>query len=390
MLDLDRFKVVNDSLGHAFGDRILVAVGERLQAVVRPGDTVARLGGDEFVVVCDGIHGEVEAVALADRVRAALADRFVVDGAEISLTGSVGIAVTRRTDTDPDELMRDVDAVMYRAKERGRDRWEMFDEDLRTRAVERLSTETALRRALESDELLLHFQPVVSLTTGRTVGAEGLIRWQHPTRGLLPPSAFVRVAEESGLVMALGERVLHDGCRQIAALTAAFPDDRLVVSVNVSAQQLAHGRLVRTVKAALDESGADPSRLCIELTESALLEDFDMATGVLRNLRKLGIQLWVDDFGTGYSSLAYLRRLPLDGLKIDRAFVAGLLHEKGDRAIVSGTIHLAESFELTALAEGVETVEQARALADLGCARGQGFLWSHALPAAEFETWLTR
>jgi diguanylate cyclase (GGDEF)-like protein/PAS domain S-box-containing protein len=388
LLDLDRFKVVNDSLGHSFGDRILVAAAERLQGVARPGDTVARLGGDEFVIVCDGIHGEVEAVALADKVRAALAERFLVDGAEISLTASVGIAVTGRADTDPDELLRDVDAVMYRAKERGRDRWEVFDEDLRTRAVERLSTETALRRALENDELRLHFQPIVDLASGQTIGAEGLIRWEHPTRGLLAPASFVRIAEESGLVTALGDRVLRDGCHQLAQWTKAHPDLPLTVSLNVAAQQLAHGHLVRTVKAALDESGADPSRLCLELTETALLEDFEMATSVLRKLRTLGIQLWVDDFGTGYSSLAYLRRLPLDGLKIDRSFVAGLLHEKGDRAIVSGTIHLAQSFELLALAEGVETREQARALVDMGCTQGQGYLWSSPLPPDAFDTWL--
>jgi diguanylate cyclase (GGDEF)-like protein/PAS domain S-box-containing protein len=377
LLDIDRFKVVNDSLGHAAGDEILVAIAGRLLRAVRPGDTVARLGGDEFVIVCEGVHGELDAVGLADRAAAAFATPFTVGDHELELTASVGIAMAAEEEADPDDLLRDADAVMYRAKARGGGRWEIFDTALRGRVVERLRVETDLRRGLAAHELTPYFQPIVSLETGAVVGAEALARWEHPSRGLVLPAEFVDVAEESGLVIQLGQRVLFDGCRKIAAWTKS--GTALGVAVNVSTRQLVHHDLVSAVQVALEVTGADPTLLTLEITETALMEDVGAVSHVLRRLRALGLHLVVDDFGTGYSSLIYLRRLPIDGLKIDRSFVAGLPHQAEDAAIVASIVNLAHNLGLVALAEGVETQEQAEHLRALGCDQAQGFLWSPAV-----------
>jgi diguanylate cyclase (GGDEF)-like protein/PAS domain S-box-containing protein len=381
LLDLDRFKVVNDSLGHAAGDRILEAVAERLLQTVRPGDTVARLGGDEFVLVCDHINGELDAVGLADRVADGFNHPFHVGDHAFRVSASIGIAMATDPSADPAVLLRDADAVMYRAKARGGGCWEIFDADLRERVVERLRVETDLRRALEADEVALYFQPVVELSNGEVVGAEGLARWEHPDRGTVMPSEFITVAEESGLIVALGEHMLMEGCRQLARWSAEGGGRPRNLAVNVSARQLVQGDLVATVRTALAETGADPTRLCLEITETALMGDVAAAGRVLRRLHELGVQLWVDDFGTGYSSLIYLRRLPLDGLKVDRSFVAGLSTEEEDRVIVSGIVNLAHNLGLVALAEGVETPAQAAWLRALGCDLAQGFLWSPAVRA---------
>jgi EAL domain-containing protein (putative c-di-GMP-specific phosphodiesterase class I) len=267
---------------------------------------------------------------------------------------------------------------MYRAKERGGARWEIFDAGLRAHVVERLQVETDLRRALDAEELVLYLQPVVSLQDGAVVGAEGLARWEHIDRGLVLPGEFIAVAEESGLVVPLGQHMLRQGCEQLARWARDEKTNQHSVAVNVSARQLVHGDLVAVVRGALAETHADPSRLCLELTETALMDDVETAGKVLRRLRALGVQVWVDDFGTGYSSLIYLRRLPLNGLKVDRSFVAGLATEEEDRVIVSGIINLAHNLGLVALAEGVETEEQAAWLRALGCDLAQGYLWSPA------------
>ena len=389
LLDLDRFKVVNDSLGHATGDAILGGVAARLLGAVRPGDTVARLGGDEFVVVCEEIYGEIEAVAVADRLLAALSERFTVGDFELFLTASVGVALAPSAEVEASSLLRDADAVMYRAKERGRNRWEVFNDSLRAHVVERLAVETTLRQALErDDELVLHYQPVISLADGSVAGTEALIRWHHPKRGLVFPADFIGVAEESGLVVPLGRKVVAEACRQLAAWASRPGCEDLTIAVNLSARELTSPHFVRTVAGALADAGADASRLWFEITETALMEDLDRALPVLRGLRELGVQLWIDDFGTGYSSLEYLRRLPLDGLKVDRSFIADVATNTGDSAIVSGIVNLAHSLGLEALAEGVESSAQGAELTRMGYELAQGWHWSPACVATDLERWL--
>jgi diguanylate cyclase (GGDEF)-like protein len=384
LFDLDRFKVVNDSLGHAAGDQLLVQVAARLEHIVRPGDTVARMGGDEFIMVCEDLNGEIDAIGIADRVAEALAAPFPLEDAEVTVAASVGIAVGAGDGHTSASLVRDADAAMYRAKERGRNRWELFDEGLRTRAVKRLTLENDLRRALERDELRLHFQPIVSVAEGGVVGVEALVRWERQGTGLATPSEFIRVAEETGLVVPLGDWVLTETCRRINQGLL----DGITASINVSARQLQQSDMVATIQQALHQSSVDPSRLCIEITESVLMEDVESAVLMLEELRSLGIKMWVDDFGTGYSSLAYLRRLPIDGLKIDRSFVAGLTKGAEDSAIAAGVVSLAHSLGMTALAEGVESDDQLAMLSDLGCDLAQGYRWTPPLPPTDLREWL--
>jgi diguanylate cyclase (GGDEF)-like protein len=390
LFDLDRFKVVNDSIGHAAGDELLTLVAHRLGQVVRPGDTVARLGGDEFIMVCEQLNGEIDAIGIADRVAEVLTEPFSLEEAEVSVTASVGIAVATENIDDPSALVRDADAAMYRAKERGRSRWELFDEGLRAHAVQRLSVENALRRALDRDELCVYYQPIVATTDGTMVSAEALLRWNHPERGLVQPGHFISIAEDSGLIVPIGRFVLTEVARLLAQPGSAAP---AAVTVNVSARQLAERDLVRSIVHIISETGADPYRLGIEITESVIMEDVDSAVAILKALRDIGIRLWVDDFGTGYSSLAYLRRLPLDGVKIDRSFVAGLGREAEDSAIVAGIVSLAHTLGLQTVAEGVETAEQMLLLRQLGCDFAQGHHWSPAvrvddLPDVELAKWV--
>jgi diguanylate cyclase (GGDEF)-like protein/PAS domain S-box-containing protein len=388
LFDLDRFKVVNDSLGHAAGDQLLVEVADRLRQIVRPGDTVARLGGDEFIMVCEDLNGEIDAIGIADRVAEVLRGTFVLDDAEVTVSASVGIAVASGPGSNPASLVRDADAAMYRAKERGRDRWELFDEGLRTRAVQRLSLETDLRHAIDRDELRLQLQPIVDVATDAVVGAEALVRWERSELGLVRPAEFIRVAEETGLVVGVGEWVVRETCRQINDGILDCGDAELTVSINVSARQLAQRDMSRAIQTLLADAGVEPSRLCIEITESVLMEDVESAIALLEELRSLGIELWVDDFGTGYSSLAYLRRLPIHGLKIDRSFVAGVSKGAEDAAIAAGIVSLAHSLGLVALAEGVETIEQLELLRELGCDLAQGYYWAPPLAPSDLRTWL--
>jgi diguanylate cyclase (GGDEF)-like protein/PAS domain S-box-containing protein len=391
-LDLDRFKWINDSLGHAAGDQLLVQVAERLSDATRPGDSVARFGGDEFVVLCEDLDGEWEARAIAERLETALSSHFCVEGRDITVTASVGIATTASASgATADSLLRDADAAMYRAKERGRNRIESFQGGMRARAVERLEVESDLRRALERDELRVHFQPVVRLAGAAMVGVEALVRWQHPERGLVPPADFIPVAEETGLIQPLGAFVLHESCRQVAAWNRTNPDRApLSVAVNLSARQMSAADLTRLVLTALNESGLDPGLLCLEITESVLMEDVSASRNVLQSLKELGVRLGIDDFGTGYSSLLYLRRFPVDLLKVDRSFVSGLGENSEDGAIVAGVLGLAHALGVGAIAEGVEQPEQADKLASLGCELAQGFLWSKPLPADELEATFER
>jgi diguanylate cyclase (GGDEF)-like protein len=389
-LDIDRFKWVNDSLGHAAGDELLVAVADRLKAMLRPGDTVARFGGDEFVVLCDELRDGGEALMVADRLRTVLTDPFQLKGREIGLTASIGIALASTSTHDTsDALLRDADAAMYRAKEGGRDRVELFDDQMRSRAMARFETESALRRAIDQGQLVVHYQPVIKISTGRVTGVEALVRWKHPARGLLPPSEFINVAEETGLIVALGAFVLTEACLQVARWNSRHPDrPPLTVSVNLSAHQLRSRGLREVVAGALERSGLQPRLLCLEITETALVEDADAIRAALDALKDLGVMLAVDDFGTGYSSLIYLRRFPVGVLKIDRSFVVGLGTSIEDTAIVSGLVGLARALGLVAVAEGVETAEQAGVLADLGCALAQGYHWSKPLAPRQTERWL--
>jgi diguanylate cyclase (GGDEF)-like protein/PAS domain S-box-containing protein len=382
-LDLDRFKVVNDSLGHAAGDRILVEVGERLADASRPGDTVARFGGDEFVVLCEELAHNDRAVGIAERFAEALARPFVYQGRELSLTASVGIASSVESDADPAALLRDADAAMYRAKERGRARYQLFDAALRDQAVERLDLELDLRGALERSELRVEYQPIVSLGHDRVVGAEALLRWDHPSRGPLAPGEFLDVAEETGLIVPIGEWILREACAQLARWNEIRADDGppSLLAVNLSGRQLADPGLADAVGAAVEAAGLEPRRLFVEITETALMHDPAEAQIALGRLTSLGVQVALDDFGTGYSSLGYLRRFPVDIIKIDRAFIDGIGRDPENAAIVTAVIAMARALGLTTVAEGVETDQQLTAVGQLGIDWVQGNYFSPPLSA---------
>ena len=383
-LDLDHFKVVNDSLGHGLGDRLLIAIAERLAVALRPGDTVARFGGDEFVVLCEDLVSPHDAIAIAERVDQAITGPFVIDDTEVFIGVSIGIALPDDADAEPETLIRDADAAMYRAKDRGRARWEMFDNAMRASAVDRLDIENALRRALERHELRVFYQPLIDLRTGLIDGVEALLRWEHPERGLLLPGDFITVAEETGLIVPIGAWVLDQACRQVQRWHAS--NERagaLRLSVNISGRQLGHPRLVEDVAAALADTGIDPADVELEITESVLMDDVEMSAETLGRLHALGVKLAVDDFGTGYSSLSYLRRFPVDLLKVDRSFVDGLGTDPSDSAIVTAIITLAHTLGLSAVAEGVESALQLAELRRLDCDRGQGYFM--ARPAGGHE-----
>ena len=381
VLDLDRFKLVNNVHGHAVGDQLLRRIAMRLQEAVGAENSVGRLGSDEFVVVCEELPSAATAVTVAARVEAALAEPFDVDGVELFAPASVGVAMAI-DGGGAEELLRDALTAMTLAKERGRARTEIYDEGMHRGTVARLHADRDLRHALDRDELRLHYQPEVDLHSGEDVGAEALVRWAHPERGLVPPAEFIGLAEDTGLIVPIGAWVLGVALRQVAAWRQACVGPP-VVSVNISVRQLGAPGFADGVCRAIESVGVEPSALCLELTESSLMEAG--AVPVLRDLRDMGIGLSLDDFGTGYSSLVYLRRFPLDHLKIDRQFVAGLRTGSQDTAIVSAIIDLAHALGLTVVAEGVETDEQLTLLREMGCDVGQGYLWSRPVPAAELR-----
>ncbi len=382
-LDLDHFKLVNDSLGHHVGDDLLTAAAPRLKQALRSSDTVARFGGDEFGILLEDIASERDAIETAERIATIFARPFVLSGSEHFVTTSIGIAVARGGE-QADELIRDADAAMYRAKDRGRARYEVFDEGMRGRAIERLRVENDLRRAIERDELRLEYQPVVSLRTFGIVGVEALLRWRHPERGEIPPSEFIPIAEENGLIEPIGRWVLERACRQAAQWYGARPDAApLTMSVNLSAVQVSRRSLPDVVGSVLRSTGLDPACLCLEITETVMVRDAEGLGEVLNALKALGVRLVLDDFGTGYSSLSYLTRLPLDVLKVDRSFVDGLGSEPRDTAITETIIAMSRALSLDVVAEGVETSEHVRELSRLGCGLAQGFHFSRAVPAEE-------
>jgi len=387
VLDLDRFKNINDTFGHEQGDALLQVVAQRLQSVAREIDTVARLGGDEFVLLLHGMEHPEDLAAAATRIIAGIAVPIRLDRIAVQIEASVGLAMYPTDGTDPSALLKNADAAMYDAKSAGKNTYRFFSASMTERATRRLHLEMDLRAALERREFELHFQPKVCLGSGQPVGAEALVRWRHPERGLVPPADFIPLAEETGLIDAIGKWVIDEACRQQAAWRLAGRSI-LPVSVNVSAWQFRRGHLVRDIRAGLERHGLDGNRLEIELTESALMHEPECAIRAMRDIRATGVRIAIDDFGTGYSSLAYLSELPLDTLKIDRSFVAGAHASSGGRAVCDAVIGLAGNLRLTVVAEGIECDSQRQYLAQAGCRLGQGYLFSRPLPAAEFCRWL--
>jgi diguanylate cyclase (GGDEF)-like protein/PAS domain S-box-containing protein len=388
-MDLDRFKVVNDSLGHETGDRLLVGVAQRLEKCLRPGDVVARLAGDEFCVLVDNIMGPSDAVRVAERVQEALQAPFHLNDHRVFAMASIGIA-TSTTGVEAEHVLRDADTAMYRAKARGRGRFEVFDQEMHDRAMRVLEIESDLRAALQDGQFRLAYLPVVSLDSRRIIGFEALARWEHPERGLVSPAEFVPIAEETGVILPFGRWVLREACSQMARWAEQLPDRTdLTISVNLSARQLQQADLVDDVRTALEESGIEPHRLKLEVTESVLMNDPDFSTDVVQRLNGLGVQVQIDDFGTGYSSLSYLSRLQIQTLKIDRSFITSL-GEPGTRSIVvEAIIRLARDLGIRVIAEGVETSSQLEGLRDLACEQGQGFLFSQPVNGDDAAALLT-
>ena len=385
-IDLDRFKLVNDSRGHEAGDAVLRSTAERLRGLVRVTDTVGRLAGDEFVILCEEVVDVADGVQLARRVIDTIQAPFPLPGkAQASVGASVGVAFTDLDrPTDPDALMRDADTAMYRAKERGRGRVEIFDETLRASIANREVLQTELSRAIDMDELVLHYQPIVDAQTGKATGVEALIRWNHPRRGLLGPAEFISLAEDTGSIVPLGAWVLRRACRQLAEWLVEDPAlTGLTMSVNLSVGELSDPRLVERVRETLLDTGLEPGALCLELTESTVMSDPEAARLTLMQMSAIGVKLAVDDFGNGYSSLSHLRNLPVHRIKIDRSFIANLGGTPEDEAIVRLVADLGEALDLDVVAEGVETGEQLEKVLRLGCGTVQGFLFGRPLPADE-------
>lgn len=386
-LDLDNFKTVNDTLGHSLGDQLLREVAQRLRECVRDTDTVSRQGGDEFLLILPALPDAEASVAVLTKVLRHVHEPFELQGHELVVSASIGIALFPDDGSDAESLMKKADTAMYRAKDMGRNTYCFFDARMNEGAMEHLQMRTALSRALERGELLLHYQPQIDLVHGHVIGVEALLRWQHPQWGVVSPARFIPVAEESGLIVAMGDWVLHEACQQAAAwLQAGHPP--LVMAVNLSAVQFRRGELEQTVQQALQSSGLPPRLLELELTESILIGDTERVLATVTRLKALGVQLSIDDFGTGYSSLSYLKRFHVDKLKIDQSFVRDLAHDPEDDAIVRAIIQMARSLDLLTIAEGVETAAQLQQLQKDGCDQAQGYHLARPMPASALDAFL--
>src|SRR5262245_39411966 len=388
-LDLDRFHTVNDSLGVEAGDELLVEIARRLTELLRLGDTLARLGGDKFALLLDGVRGAQDAVDFAQEVARTLKRPLTLGGHEVFAQGSIGIALSRSAADRPEDLLRDAITAMHRAKRDGSTVCEVFDPEMNQQAKQRLRLEADLHHALARRELVLHYQPIVSLSDGRLSAFEALVRWQHPERGLVRPDLFIPIAEETGLIVPLGGWVLEEACRTMQGLHQSFPQSEHVsIAVNLSGRQFEDGELLGSIARALERSALSPNRLELEMTESVVMARSHENAERLRSLRQLGIRLLIDDFGTGYSSLSSLRSFPLDSLKIDRTFVSRMEFDEEKREIVRTILALARTLEMEVVAEGIETAEQLAMLKELGCEYGQGFFFSNALDERAASSWM--
>jgi diguanylate cyclase (GGDEF)-like protein/PAS domain S-box-containing protein len=387
LVDLDDFKMVNDTLGHAAGDELIATIADRMSQQVRPSDTLARLGGDEFAVLVEDVD-EIEAAALAERLLAAIRQPARLGNRDFVGTASIGVATTKAEGsiTDTGELLRDADLAMYSAKAAGRDRFAVFDPAMYADILREADERSQLELALAHDEFVVHYQPIVDLPSGRLTGVEALVRWRHPQRGLLGPNTFIPLAESTGLIVPLGRWVLRQACRQAVAWHENLPGaEQLRVSVNLSPRQFQYASLVGDVQEILVETGIDPGRVVLEITESLLMQDTDATITTLEQLRALGVQLAIDDFGTGYSSLSYLKRFPVNILKIDRSFVNGITTDPEDATLAEAVVQLGRALHLQTVAEGIETPDQQAALRLLGCEYGQGYLYARPAEASEIE-----
>ena len=388
-LDVDNFKRVNDTLGHAAGDRLLEGLAERLRMTLRPMDTVARFGGDEFTFLFEELASEREAMLIAERISRTVALPIMLEEGETAVTVSIGISLARGSSLAAETVIREADAAMYRAKARGRSRYELFDESLRQRGMQRIELETALRNAIDRSELRVHYQPKVSLSDPWSLtGFEALVRWEHPERGLIGPSEFLPLAEETRLVVPIGAYVFEQALRQLTRWRETMPD--VTISVNLSARQLEDTGLASTLASSIEASGNDPQALCLEIAESALMDDSEAALQALHRFKAAGLTLAIDDYGTGHSSLSGLKRLPVDTIKIHQSFVGSLGNDPEQALILRAIVDLAHALGLDTIAEGVETDDQLSQLRGLGCDRAQGFLFGSPVPVDEAEALLAR
>lgn len=392
VVDLDNFKLINDALGQGLGDEILVTISDRLRGFIRPSDTLARLGGDEFALLIEDRIDEITAVALGERLLEAIRPSMRLGSRDIAMTASIGIAVVKAGvygAMDADELLRDADLAMYAAKSAGRNRCLLFDPKMHVEVLKEAELRAELETALAEEQFVVHYQPIVDLPSLRLIGVEALVRWNHPERGLTPPADFIPLAESTGLIVPLGRWVLWQACSQLVAWQRARPDAAAIrVSVNLSARQFQYAGLVDDVARVLEGTQADPTKIVLEITESLLMLDTEATIKTLKELKNLGVRLAIDDFGTGYSSLGYLRRFPIDIIKIDRSFVEGIATESEDSALAEAVVSLGRSLRMQTIAEGIETLEQSVRLRDLGCDFGQGFLFARPIAPEGIESML--